>query len=114
MEDPDVKIILILELQMVNKLLNDNYKSEELVFFNEMDHEIHNQEFMTEINVSVVSTDSTNVFAKFIKCMGIVNRCISTVNKSIGTINRCIKTISKCIGIVSKRGSWRTMWNQYS
>ncbi len=64
MENPHVKIILILEFQMMNKFLNNNYKSKELVFFNEMDYEVHNQESMIEINVSMVSTDSTNVFAK--------------------------------------------------
>jgi hypothetical protein len=42
MEDHEVKITLILELQMMNKSLNDSYRSEELVFFHEMDHEVHN------------------------------------------------------------------------
>jgi hypothetical protein len=35
-----------LELQMMNKSLNDNCRSEELVFFNKMDHEIQNDEFV--------------------------------------------------------------------
>jgi len=46
MEDPKVKTILISKLQMTNKSLNDNYKSEELVFFNEMDHEVQNEKSM--------------------------------------------------------------------
>jgi hypothetical protein len=46
MEDLKVKIILIFELQMTNKSLNDDYRSEELVFFNEMDHEILNEKSM--------------------------------------------------------------------
>jgi hypothetical protein len=43
MEDPKVKIILTSEIQMTNKLLNDNYKSEELLFHNEMDHKVQNE-----------------------------------------------------------------------
>jgi hypothetical protein len=40
MDDHEVKIILISELQKMNKSLNDNCRSEEWVFFNMMDHEI--------------------------------------------------------------------------
>jgi hypothetical protein len=47
MEDPKVKIILTSKLQMTNKMLNDNCKSKELLFHNEMDHEVHNGEPMT-------------------------------------------------------------------
>jgi hypothetical protein len=37
-------VILISKLHMMNKLLNDNCRSEEWVFFNMMDHEIQNEE----------------------------------------------------------------------
>jgi hypothetical protein len=47
MEDPKVKIILISKPQMTNKLLNNNYRSKELLFHNEMDHELRNGEFVT-------------------------------------------------------------------
>jgi hypothetical protein len=43
MENPKVKIILTLKLQMKNKLLNNNYRSEELVLHNEMDYEVYNE-----------------------------------------------------------------------
>lgn len=42
-EDLDVKIILTLKLQMKDKLLDDNYKDEELVLHHEMDDEIQNE-----------------------------------------------------------------------
>ncbi len=69
-EDLEVKVILILELQMMNKLLNNNLKSVKLVFFNEIDHEVHNQESMIEINVLVVSTNSADVFKKLLNIWG--------------------------------------------
>jgi hypothetical protein len=43
MEDPKVKIILTSDIQMTNKLSNNNYKSEELLFHNEMDHKVQNK-----------------------------------------------------------------------
>jgi hypothetical protein len=46
MADLEVKTILTLELQMMNKLLNDNYRTEELVFSNKMDYEVHNEKFV--------------------------------------------------------------------
>ncbi len=67
MEDPKVKIILTSKLQMTNKMLNDNYKSKELLFHNEMNHEVHNGESMTqkfEVAILVVSIDLTNVLAQ--------------------------------------------------
>jgi hypothetical protein len=44
MEDLEVKTILTLKLKMKDKLLNDNYRSEELVLHNEMDYEVHSEE----------------------------------------------------------------------
>jgi hypothetical protein len=38
MEEPEDKIILIWNLQMMNKSLDNNYKREELVLQNEMDY----------------------------------------------------------------------------
>ncbi len=67
MEDFEVKIILTSELQMINKLLDDNYKSKGLVLHNEMDHEVQNEKFVIqkfEVGISVVSIDSTNVLAQ--------------------------------------------------
>ncbi len=66
MEDLEVNTILALELQMKNKSLNDNYKSEELVFLNEMDHEVQNEKFVmekSEVGISVLSVDSLDVWA---------------------------------------------------
>ncbi len=37
MDDHEVKIVLISKLQMMNKSLNGNCRSEEWVFFNMMD-----------------------------------------------------------------------------
>jgi hypothetical protein len=45
MVDLEVKTILILELQMKEKSLDD-YRSEELVLHNEMDYEIQSEESM--------------------------------------------------------------------
>jgi hypothetical protein len=39
---------------MTNKLLNNNYKSDEWMFFNKMDHEVYNEKFgihKFEVNV---------------------------------------------------------------
>ncbi len=50
MENPKVKIILILELQMRDKLLDNNYKSKELVLHNEMEiEELKELRMMTEV-----------------------------------------------------------------
>jgi hypothetical protein len=64
MEDPKDKTILTLKLQMKDKLLDDNYKSEELVFHNEMDYEIHHEKLMiqkSEVGMSMVLVDSIDV-----------------------------------------------------
>ncbi len=45
---------------MMNKLLNDNCKNKELLFHNEMDHEVQNGESVTqkfEVGISVVLAD---------------------------------------------------------
>lgn len=39
MEDPKVKIILTIKLQMKDKLLDDNCRNKELVLRNELDYE---------------------------------------------------------------------------
>ncbi len=52
MEDLEVKIILILQLSMTNKSLNDNYKGEESKI----------QKF--EVGALRASTESTYVFAQ--------------------------------------------------
>jgi hypothetical protein len=47
-------------------MLNNNCRSDELVFFNEMDHGVYNEESMiqkSKIGVSMVSTNSPNAFA---------------------------------------------------
>ncbi len=67
MADLEVKTILTLELQMMNKLLNDNYRSEELVFSNKMDYEVHNEKFViqkSKVGVLVVLVQSIDVFAQ--------------------------------------------------
>jgi len=46
MEDLEVKLILTLKFQMKDKSLDDNYKSEELVFHFEMDYEVHHEKFV--------------------------------------------------------------------
>jgi hypothetical protein len=40
MEDLKVKTILTIEFQMKDKLLDDNYRSKELMLHNEMDYEV--------------------------------------------------------------------------
>ncbi len=48
------------------QMLNNNCRSDELVFFNEMDHGVYNEESMiqkSKIGVSMVSTNSPNAFA---------------------------------------------------
>ncbi len=65
MEDPKVKTILTSKFQMTNKLLNDHFKSEELVFFNEMNHEVQNEKSVIqkfEGGVLVVLANSVDVF----------------------------------------------------
>ncbi len=67
MEDLEVKIILISKLQMTNKSWDDNYESKELVLHNEIDHEIQYEKVVIqkfEVDISVVSNDSTNVLAQ--------------------------------------------------
>jgi hypothetical protein len=66
MEDPEVKIILTSKLQITNKSLDDNYRSEELVFHKEMDHEVQNEKFVIqkfEVGILVVLSDSIDVLA---------------------------------------------------
>lgn len=43
---PQVKTIFTSKLWMMNKSLNDKYKNKESVFFNKMDHEVQNDEFV--------------------------------------------------------------------
>ncbi len=72
MEDLEVKTILTLKLKMKDKLLNDNYRSEELVLHNEMDYEVHSEESVIQkskvdslvvlANSIDVSTQSINLF----------------------------------------------------
>ncbi len=68
MEDPEVKTILTSKLQVKDKLLNDNYKSKELVLHNEIDYEVQTEESViqkSKVGILVVvdvSTQSTNVF----------------------------------------------------
>ncbi len=52
---------------MTNKLLNDNCKSKEWVYFNMMDHEIQNEESGIQksiVGVLGVSAESTDVFTQ--------------------------------------------------
>ncbi len=52
---------------MTNKSLNDNYKNEEWMFLNKIDHEMQNEEFgiqKFEVGVLGVSTTSIDVFAQ--------------------------------------------------
>jgi len=46
MEDLEDKIILISKLQMKDKSLDNNCRSEELVFHNEMDYEVKNEKYV--------------------------------------------------------------------
>jgi hypothetical protein len=65
MEDFKVKTILTSELQMTNKSLSDNYRNEEWVIFNNMNHEVQNEESKTqkyEFGVSRISIKLVNVF----------------------------------------------------
>jgi hypothetical protein len=65
MEDFKVKTILTSELQMTNKSLSDNYRNEEWVIFNNMNHEVQNEESKTqkyEFGVSGISAKLVNVF----------------------------------------------------
>ncbi len=67
MDDHEVKIILISELQKMNKSLNDNCRSEEWVFFNMMDHEIQNEKSKIQkstVGVLRVLIESTDVFTQ--------------------------------------------------
>jgi hypothetical protein len=66
MEDPEVKIILTSKLQITNKSLDDNCRSEKLVFHKEMDHEVQNEKFVIqkfEVGILVVLSDSIDVLA---------------------------------------------------
>jgi hypothetical protein len=65
MENLKVKIILTSELQMTNKSLSDNYRNKEWVIFNNMNHEIQNEESETqksEFGVSRILAKLVNVF----------------------------------------------------
>jgi hypothetical protein len=49
---------------MTNKSLDNNYRSEEFVFHNEMDYEVQNEKYVIEkskVGISVVSVESTDV-----------------------------------------------------
>jgi hypothetical protein len=62
MENLKVKIILTSELQMTNKSLSDNYRN---MIFNNMNHEIQNEESETqksEFGVSRILAKLVNVF----------------------------------------------------
>jgi hypothetical protein len=64
MEDLEVKTILTLKLKTKDKLLNDNYRSEELVLHNEMDYEVHSEESVIhkfKVDSLVVLADSIDV-----------------------------------------------------
>jgi hypothetical protein len=66
MEDLQLKTILTSELQMTNKSLSNNYRNEDWVIFNKMNHEVQNEEFETQkskVGVSRISAKLANVFA---------------------------------------------------
>jgi hypothetical protein len=49
---------------MINKSLDDNYRSEEFLFHNEMDYEIQNEKYViqkSKVGISVVLADSIDV-----------------------------------------------------
>jgi len=73
MENLEVKTILIPELQMKDKSLDDNYRNEELVVHIKVDYEVQNEKFVVQkfkVSISVVLADSTDVFTQLARGIG--------------------------------------------
>ncbi len=95
---------------MTKKSLNTNYRSEKLVFFNKMDHEVQNEESMiqkSKVVVSMILDYSINVFAQSSNVWAQSPDLLTRSIKNIDTLNKCINT-------VSKKGIGRMTWSGYS